>query len=245
MAANNSLGQISPIEKSVKHKSNSSQHRVPQSAPKQEIAFVNLTDSSGPIQDAEDRKLVRRHVMRGYQRQKQAKEAQQIETIQQQRHEELKETWTTILPIFHLETRDPEETYLSIFSDIQSNQYGVNTGRVVEQEILGEWVPVTDTANAEAQEVAETMMDTSSNFEIQNYDLEDSNWDSNINLLSESPEYSQSLELVPEEVECPLISQSLTLTLSFNALNSGMLDPFNAMPGLENARAQALMYHCK
>jgi len=47
-----------------------------------------------------------------------------------------------------------------------------------------------------------------------------------------------------ESLEYPPMSQSLTLKLSFDALNSGKLDPFNAMPGLRNAQAQALMYHC-
>lgn len=234
-------------------RSNISKQIAAPAVTKTEIAFVNLTDSSGPVQDAEKRKLVRTHVMRGYQRQKQAQEEEEVQRLYHGRLVEPKLPIVSIIPQVepevesstdaapNLEPSFPEEVDWSAF--LEYRPYHTEPDRMFEQQIDGGWVPVTE---YNSQHDLFAPMDTIYNADVMNYRAgQPSDSALHLNSLSsETPsQYLHQPELIPGEVECPLISQSLTLSLSFNALNSGKLDPFNAMPGLKNARAQALMYH--
>jgi hypothetical protein len=239
-----------------KHKSNTPKQRAPQSGPKQEIAFVNLTDSSGPIQDAQKRKLVRAHVMREYQRQKQAQEAGGFDRFQQHQYVDGKEPFARIAPMPQQEsiTANPDLAFSPPLEavdwvatpDVRLNQYESEAGRVFEQ-VEGEWLPE---GGSGIYGGVPAMPDMTYYIGSGNYDL---NLDQSVHTdedmdymaLDDPFRFLQQPTMFPEEIECPLVSRSLTLTLSFNTLNSGMLDPFNAIPGLKNARAQALMYHCK
>jgi hypothetical protein len=243
-------------EQVPKPKSNSSRQRAAPPATKKEIAFVNLTDSSGPTQDAEKRKLVRAHVMRGYQREKQAREDEEYEQIRQKRLKDLKVPLTSTVPMSDsqplqqdtVRNYEPSLPYQlaevdwTATLDYRPSQSRPEQGRIVSQQVEGDWIPVEEPANQQSEPEMMDMSYTTSNtiydfgqFEDVSYDLDSLD----PSLFPEQPEF------VPEQIECPLISQSLTLRLSFGALNSGMMDPFNAMPGLKNARAQALMYHCE
>jgi hypothetical protein len=238
-----------------KHKSNTSRQRAAPSARRQEIAFVNLTDSSGPTQDAEKRKLVRAHVMRGYQLQKQVREDEDLEKFLQDKQRDRKAPSITMMQLPEakvpardvIENAEPEfpETFGQVnwtsTLDFRLNPAELETDRIFGQQLEREWIPVTKSDSEDNQSMAIGMIYDTDN---PKYAFDQSGgaiYDLSSLLQGGS---SQQTDLVPEEIECPLISQSLTLRLSFNALNSGMLDPFNAMPGLKNARAQALMYHC-
>jgi hypothetical protein len=246
-----SFGQISG-QKS-QSQSNISPKRATFASPKPEIAFVNVTDSSGLVQDAETRKLVRAHVMRGYQRQKQAQEEAEHQRYHQQWVGVPKAPEVSILPrpenevprddfTHNLDSTLSEVVDWTAILDYHPDQSLSGPSQIVGQEVGGEWVPMT---RKDSQSSQNALMNMSYDPGMPNYGFgqpEGSTY--HLDSPQNFSMYLQQPELVPEEIECPLISQSLTLSLSLNALNSGMLDPFNAMPGLRNARAQALMYHC-
>lgn len=238
-----------------KHKPNTSHQRAPAQATKQTIAFVNLTDSSGPTQDAAKRKLVRAHVMKGYQRQKQAQEAEEYDKFQLQQYIDTKIPPSTITPL-----PEPENIAVDVDStlslpsddldwtatlDIRPLQQRSENAREIGPRREGEWFPDEEFGS---DGILHKMPAIELNTERDHYmfnELLDIQQDMNNIYSNDNSDFFEQPAMEPEEIECPLITQSLTLTLSFNALNTGMLDPFNAMPGLKNARAQALMYHCK
>lgn len=233
---------------------NASQRREAPAIPRQAIAFVNLTDSSGPTQDAEKRKLVRVHVMRGYQKQKQTQGAEDSQAVRLDRYEDghVPLALTNFQPAVQSQSNDGFHIIEPRFSsavewdpspDYRSNQILPQRGRVSEQQIGEKWLPVSVVEIQDDQPPAMNIAYDfgNSTFGLDQYDTSPCHvTDQNPQDLSQ---YFEQPPLVSEAIECPLISQSLSL--GFNSLNSGMLDPFNAMPGLRNARAQALMYHCK
>ena len=239
-------------EKTPKKKGTGKRQRTdpaPPQVPNQEIAFVNLTDSSGPTQDAEKRKLVRAHVMRGYQRQKQAEEESKYGQNQQIRQRDN----VSILPnydqqyAYHDMAPNPgnevshplSETDWTATLNFRPSYGEPEAGHIIGQQVDGEWIPVTEyekdqtittTVELLEPEYATAGLNNPYHFGMINSEIE--------------AEFLTLPELVQEDIECPLITQSLTLRISVNNLNAGRLDPFDAMPGLKNARAQALMYHC-
>jgi len=220
-----------------------------------EIAFVNLTGSSGPTQDAEKRKIVRAHVMRSYQRKKQQEEGGYRNSYQYRLVDPPAISSTNELPVLLLKDTaimpdsEPPSTIVSagwdtaVRSEINSPTRG--TGSNVAQQLEDRQASgrkfeghatTRNNQNLTSDESASVMITLNSPGDLSNI--------SNLSTLNTSIE-SNVAEADLEEVEYPVISQILPLKLSFNALNSGKLDPFDAMPGLRNARAQALMHHCK
>lgn len=254
MAAPNATSFDQIAGQRSQRQSNISPQRATSTGPKPEITFVNVTDSSGLVQNAETRKLVRAHVMRGYQRQKQAQEEEEYRRYHQQWVGVPKAPLVSIAPspendilrddvTHNVEPTLTEEVDWTAFLDYHPNQALSGPGQILGKQIGEEWVPITDN-NYQSSQTA--LVDVVYDPSMSNHGFGQSDGATfQVDSLQTSSMYFQQPELVPEEIECPLISRSLTLSLSFNALNSGMLDPFNAMPGLRNARAQALMYHCK
>jgi len=251
--AGDELPQISRELPSQKSKSKRPRSKPLAKAKNQEIAFVNLTGSSGPIQDAEKRKTVRIHVMRAYQRKKLQEDNRNGQSSQYR----LVDPPSTFPPIAlqEISDKDTVSSQDAVAPSVPESWNATVGGRVtsqsqrhksiVAQQEEDEWVlsdyldrdqaaaPVVMT---QAHQPANTVMTgTKQGGPI--------SFNNSFNLTS--PTKVGQAGGYPRQSKWPLSSQSLVLELSFNALNSGRLDPFNAMPGLRNARAQALMHHCK
>jgi hypothetical protein len=181
---------------------------------RQQIAFVNLTDSSGPVQDATKRKLVRAHVMRRYQRRKQSQEENESGRFQSYGHDN---------DLYHV------FDYLPHLAPPLEN-----VGHLSGRQICGQWVPYTNESVRSNQRV-------SLERELETTYAEYHHLDGTCEPPLHSPQHH--VEFLGRNLE--VTNSSKISMLSFNALNSGSLDPFNTMPKLKNSRARALMYHCK
>jgi len=228
-SSNNQHPTTEEVRRPPKNNSKRIKSQRAPNASKGGIAFVNLTGSSGPIQDAEKRRVVRAHVMRDYQRKKQQEEINYRVSLQQR----FVDTFSSPLTfeqqriLYENALSKPTAETTSIFI---TKKWSTNT--VLESQKSS---PAQDVGYSDAPREGKW----SSFQSFRNH----GNADRTRN-MDHKGEAFKEVELDFESLEYPPMSQSLTLKLSFDALNSGKLDPFNAMPGLRNAQAQALMYHC-
>lgn len=217
------------------------QRTDPKAAPPN-LAFVNLTGSSGPTQDAGKRKLVRAHVMREFQREKQEKEQKAFELWKVQNQRDPKQLVPSAHEVSDLDAfewadavhveNQVEVAYGSLqWSANLPYQPHVEPGVFSKQ--VREWAP---------ENVGFEPNDTNSEFSFPSNTTPDQFFEAP-SFYDYEDEYL-SEDVIPEQIECPIISNSIKGIIndsaSFNAV-----DPFNSMPGLRNSRAQAMMYHCQ
>ena len=221
----------------------------------QEIAFVNLTGSSGPIQDAEKRRTVRAHVMREYQRKKQQEESRYRRSYQYPFVDPPGVSSGTEHQVLQL-----EDTTKAPNSEQRSNFLSADQGGIVESwnNYLAQGIGSSTSHQVETK--WNSLGKLGGDYEVMNNNHSMTNQPANIIINLNFPGDFLNIRDIPtlntisvgketqadqENSESQLVNQNLTLKLSFNALNSGKLDPFNAIPGLRNAKSQALMHHCK
>jgi hypothetical protein len=217
------------------------QRTDPKTAPPN-LAFVNLTGSSGPTQDAGKRKLVRAHVMREFQREKQEKEQKAFELWKVQNQRDPKQLLPSVHQIsdpdaFEWADAEPVENQVEVtygsFQWRANLPYQPHIEPGVFNKQIREWKPENvgfepNDANSEFSSPSNTIPDQP--FEVpSSYDYED-----------EQP-YE---DMISEQIECPLISNSIK-GITNDSASFNQIDPFNSMPGLRNSRAQAVMYHCQ
>jgi len=125
---------------------------------KQAISFINLTDSSGPVQNAVKRKLVRAHAMRDYQQRKQAQQESNCKVIEGN-HQLVSNTAASLT----LRVTDTETLEHNLEQHAEARLSGTAVamrwttslsfllnplqpegGRIIEQEIDGNWVSAAD-----------------------------------------------------------------------------------------------------
>jgi hypothetical protein len=220
-----------------------------------ELAFVNLTSSSGPTQDADKRKLVRAHVMREFQREKQQQEQKAFEQWKEQSQRDTGMHVSSVQRIHDLDAAEIDqwattEAGLQMGYDYDQWSAILPYQPYPEQggfnQEIGNWTPGSIlTMEHEATPSGDAALATN-----------DQNMGFNVHantIAGQVPEFSGSLlyedeeqseDMIPEQVECHLISDSIQAVI-LDSRNFSAIDPFNSMPGLRNSRAQAIMYHCK
>ena len=219
------------------------------------LAFVNLTGSSGPTQDASKRKQVRAHVMREFQREKQEREQKVFERWKEQNQNMRVSSVQQI--------SDPHAVEMDQWTDVEGGEmqveesyesldwtatfpYQPHGGPGFFSQHPREWTPRFILPREDG---AMTLENTS-------YQAKNLNTGFNLlpigipNQLFEGPDLFASedeerpKEMVSGQVECRLISNSIK-GMTPDSISFTNVDPFNSMPGLRNWRAQAIMYHCK
>lgn len=222
------------------------------------LAFVNLTGSSGPTQDAGKRKLVRKHVMREFQREKHEREHLVFEKWKEQNEINPKNIVPSIQQIFDpfaFESdqgpglgggeMEAEDGHNNLEWDVTLPYLPDGEDSVFSQR-LGEWtsgfvLPIEDEL-VPMENMLYQPSNANSGFNpalATDLDLPFTLFDP---FLTEDEDASE--DKISELVECPLISNSIK-GMTRDSASFSSIDPFDSVPGLRNARAQAIIYHCK
>ena len=229
-------------------------HRTDPKVVAPNLAFVNLTGSSGPTQDAGKRKLVRAHVMREFQREKQEKEHRAFEQWKIQNQRDPK----TMVPSVR-QLPDPDavewddagtwenqvEVTYGPFQWGASLPYQPHSESDIFGQQISEWTPGFSVPTEDDDMTMGNMTfehnDLNLGFNLPSSNMPDQVFDASGSFDFEDEELA---EVTSEQIECPLISNSIN-NMTRDSASFNAVDPFDSMPGLRNSRAQAIMYHCK
>lgn len=193
-----------------------------QEAPKQSLAFVNLTTSSGGTQDSGERKLVRSHVMYN---------------VHQQRYTQEHELYVA----WKLPNADSQAAF-SLSNQEERERGGVSGPaqslfpQNVEAKVFRDFSRHVDGQSGISQntKLPNTTRDGGGGSMVSNFKNSGS-----YSFPKSEKQYLNSNGFQISESE--LLSQSIRL----NTLSSGGIDPFDTLPKLRTATVNALIYHCK
>lgn len=208
------------------------------------LAFINLTTSTGATQDPGKRRLVRSHVMRNIQQQKQM---QEYGEWQEQRLMLPDESSFVVreMPGLHNVTTEllaQEGVAEPVFGRVRQNldwnpstcYQSLNIGGLQDYCVSSTSIPAND-KTVPIENISYNR--GSSNFANTLYHEDPCSQDSDAAAQGEEP-LSKILDAQPSQL--PLGSQNIML----NSPSRGRIDPFDTLPGFRYGRAQALVYHC-